>query len=114
MHPEVLQDGSVRFGAIVTNIETSLPAPPSAWRIPIARRLGCIDGIAHSGALGASPDRTHHPGTYGAGNGPVVNCQIACNSLASAAATARVSARSALTSANGFVRSDAAIGPGGS
>jgi peptidoglycan/LPS O-acetylase OafA/YrhL len=50
--------GSVRFGAIVTNIETSLRAPPSAWQIPIARRLGCIDGIAHSGALGASPDRT--------------------------------------------------------
>ena len=40
------------------NIETSLRAPPSAWQIPIARRLGCIDGIAHSGALGASPDRT--------------------------------------------------------
>jgi hypothetical protein len=50
--------GSVRSGAIVTNIETSLRAPPSAWQIPIAPRAQMYDGIAHSGAVGASPDRT--------------------------------------------------------
>ena len=60
--------GSVRFGAIVTNIETSLRAPPSAWQNSrFHRRLGCIDGIAHSGASGrralTRDRRNEHDGT---------------------------------------------------
>ena len=51
-------DGSVRFGAIVTNIETSLRASGSAWQNRTAPRVGCTDGIAHSGVFGATPDRT--------------------------------------------------------
>ena len=46
--------GFCQLWRIVPNIETSLRAPRSAWQIPIAPRLGCIDRTE-----GASPDRTH-------------------------------------------------------
>jgi hypothetical protein len=52
-------NGSVRFGVIETNIAASLRASGSARQNRTEPRVGCTDGIAHSGVIGATPDRTY-------------------------------------------------------
>jgi len=58
--------GSVRFGAIATSIGTSLRTSGAAD--PDYARLERIDGITHSGVVGASPDRTVCPAQVSIGN----------------------------------------------